>query len=93
MKERINWIKENDAYIAKPVNIPGVCVQAESFEEMIIQMKDLCKSWINHYLKILEQDEPFEFKEFTNGDQWLGEDYQNKQELDKYKELFGEINY
>lgn len=93
MKERINWIKEGDTYIGKVVNIPGVCVQANSFEEMVLQMKDICKIWLNHHLKTLEQKEPFDFEEFKNADQWLGEDYQNKQELDKYKEIFGELNY
>lgn len=95
IKERISYIKSiKDGYFAAyPVNIKGVCVQGKSIDELNLKLKTMCKFWLSHLNEILDQDEPFEFKEESDLGVWLYGEQDNKirEELKHYKDIFGEL--
>lgn len=92
-KERIYYVIDGSHYVGKPVNISGVVIQAESLEELQRKGKTMCLMMISHLRSVLEQDEPFDIREEHDPDVWLhGEEVTRlKRELEKYKNLFGEI--
>lgn len=92
-KERINYIRDGEYFIGHPVNIKGVTVQATSLEDLKEKTKMLCNHMIDFHKKTLDQDEPFELYEETDGDVWLyGEpEAKMRKELQRYKDTFGDI--
>jgi predicted RNase H-like HicB family nuclease len=61
-KERLNYVVENGHYVGYLVNLP-IAVQSESYEEMILDAKELAKAWLAVLQQVLEQDEPFDVVE------------------------------
>jgi predicted RNase H-like HicB family nuclease len=62
-KERINYTVENGIYVGQMIDIPGVIIQAKSFEELKIKAKIQAEMYIKFIQDTLKTDEPFEFVE------------------------------
>jgi hypothetical protein len=61
-KERLNYVVENGQFCGHLVNLP-IVVQSESYEEMILDAKELAKAWVAVLQQVLEQEEPFKVVE------------------------------
>lgn len=92
-KERINYIRDGEHFVGHPVNIKGVVIQAKSLDELKSKAKVLCRMMLDVNYEIVTQDDPFELVEETDEMIWLyGEqDAKVRKELQKYKDIFGEI--
>lgn len=93
-KERLNYIMDGKTFVAYPVNISGVVVEADSIEELKQRAKSMCKSILEFNMEIINQDEPFELKGFTDRDEFHFNSRELKlmKKLEKYIDLFGEID-
>ena len=67
-KERMNVIKTKSGRLsAHLVNLPIVC-EADNIEQLKTRMKIMAYSWIKELEKTFLQDEPFDIREFNEGD-------------------------
>ena len=64
--ERVNYIIDNNVYTGYCVNIPGLVVQANSFEEMQLSMHEIFSAFIKDKLNLLNSDDPFTFVNVPN---------------------------
>lgn len=64
-KERINYVQGFYGFTGQSVNIPGLIVEGDSLEELEKSAKDMLEVIIEHLTDLLEQEEPFEFKEVS----------------------------
>jgi uncharacterized protein (UPF0212 family) len=67
--ERVNWVKEGEAYIAATVNFP-ITIQAMSLDEMKRQTEEILRYHLEQSLKSLNEH-GLDFKEFETGAEWL----------------------
>ena len=86
----LHVIKDGDQYVGYAPEFRAVIVEANSLEELKQNCKTLLQEYLEFYLKRIEE-ELFELIEFNNLEDWLGEDYKIQQELNKYKETFGDL--
>jgi predicted RNase H-like HicB family nuclease len=90
-KERIDYVREGKYFVGHPVNLHGIIIRAKSLEELETRGKVLCKAMLDFYTKAMEL--PFELVEVYDSNIWLYGESEAKlrEELQKYKDIFGEL--
>lgn len=71
-KQRINAIKtETGRYSGYLVNLPMCIAEGDTIEELKCRLKMTAITALEHFMKDLEEDEPFEVKEFASIAEWI----------------------
>lgn len=92
MKERINYIRgKSGGFSGYPVNLPVVCAEGETIEELEKNIRELVTSVLDVMKEMYSGQ--FEMHEVKDLETWLHgeEEARVRKELNRYKEIYGEL--
>lgn len=94
VKEPIAYFKsENGDLSGYLKNLRFINGSGRSIDELNLNIKIMCRFWLDYLNELMEMDRPFVCIEDTDFDRWVyGERLINlKKELKQYKDIFGEL--